>query len=151
MRLQGTRPTRRLQGTRPTRRKIATILGVTIALVFPRIAHANPLDTFGFGSRETAMSGAVSADVADFSANYYNPAGLARAKSLEISIGYFRADHFLKIDGKENAIDPVRGIVAGVVAPGELFKIPFAFGLGLHLPDARISRIRALPQQTPRW
>ncbi len=136
---------------RPLSKKCAALFAFTIALVLPRISRANPLDTFGFGSRETAMGGAVSADVADFSANYYNPAGLARAKSLEISIGYFRADHFLKINGKESAIDPVRGIVAGVVAPGELFSIPFAFGLGLHLPDARISRIRALPQQEPRW
>ena len=53
-------------------------------------ARANPLDTFGLGSREAAMGGAAAADVSDFSANYYNPAGLARARGLEIAIGYFR-------------------------------------------------------------
>ena len=114
-------------------------------------ALANPLDTFGFGSRGTALGGATAADVADVSANYYNPAGLARAHALEISIGYFRADHFLKINGNDNHVDPVKGIVGGLVAPGEIAGIPFAFGLGLHLPDDRISRVRALPQDQPRW
>jgi len=133
------------------KRHVLSAAAFAIALVFPRISHANPLDTFGFGSRGAALGGAMSADVADFSANYYNPAGLARAKSLEISLGYFRADHFLKINGNESSIDPVRGLVGGLVAPGKLFGIPVAFGLGIHLPDDRISRIRALPQQEPRW
>ncbi|HEX7664138.1 MAG TPA: outer membrane protein transport protein [Polyangiaceae bacterium] len=129
----------------------ALAAGLAIGLFSPAIAKANPADTFGFGSRGAAMSGAVSADVKDFSANYYNPAGLALAQGLEISIGYFRADHFLKMNGRENTVDPVRGLVAGVVAPGKLFGIPFGFGLGIHLPDDRISRIRALPQTEPRW
>jgi long-chain fatty acid transport protein len=114
-------------------------------------ARANPLDTFGFGSRSTAMGGAVSADVRDWSANYYNPAGLALATGLEIGIGYFRADHDLYINGKNSGVDPVKGMVAGIVAPGKLYDLPFAFGFGLHLPDDRLSRVEALPQTEPRW
>ncbi len=117
----------------------------------PRVAHANPLDTFGFGSRGTAMGGAVSADTSDFGANYYNPAGLARAKGLELSVGYLHADHTLRTNGNDNHVDPVKGMVAGIVAPGTIFGLPFAFGLGLHLPDDRISRVRALRQEQPRW
>jgi len=112
---------------------------------------ANPLDPFGFGSRGTAMGSAMSADAQSFDANYYNPAGLARAKGLELSLGYFSANHFLKTNGNDNDVDPVKGLVGGLVAPGEVFGIPFAFGLGLHLPDDRISRVRALRQETPRW
>ena len=114
-------------------------------------AKANPLDTFGFGSRGAAMGNAGAADVQDFSANYYNPAGLARARSLELSIGYFRADHSLYINGQNNQVDPVKGLVGGLVAPGTVFGVPFAFGLGVHLPDDRLSRVRALPQDQPRW
>ncbi len=121
------------------------------ALLAASPARANPLDTFGFGSRGTAMAGAVSADVSDPSANYYNPAGLARAERLEMSIGYFRADHTLRTNGVDNHVDPVKGLVGGVVAPGKILKIPFAFGLGLHLPDDRLSRVRALRQEQPRW
>lgn len=50
------------------------------ALASASHARANPLDTFGFGSRGTAMGGAQSADVSDYTAGYYNPAGLARAR-----------------------------------------------------------------------
>jgi long-subunit fatty acid transport protein len=114
-------------------------------------AHANPPDTYGFGSRETAMGGAVAADVRGPSANYYNPAALARSRGLEIAVGYMRADHFLETNGQDNAVDPVKGINGGVVVPGRLFEIPFAFGIGVHLPDDRISRVRALRQEQPRW
>ncbi len=114
-------------------------------------AQANPLDTFGFGSRGTAMGDAQSADVSDFSANYYNPAGLARARKLEIAVGYFRATHELETNGKNSGVDPVAGLVGGVVLPGRILGLPVAFGLGLHLPDDRLSRVRSLPQEQPRW
>jgi long-subunit fatty acid transport protein len=114
-------------------------------------ALANPPDTYGFGSRETAMGNAVSAETRGFAANYYNPAALARSRGLELSIGYFRADHSMQMNGRDNAVDPVKGINGGLVVPGRVFSIPLAFGLGLHLPDDRISRVRALRQEQPRW
>ncbi len=132
--------------------RLATSLFVAAALVVaPAIARANPMDTFGFGSRETAMGGAVSADVRGWTATYYNPAALARSRGLEIGVGYFRADHHLEINGADTGVDPVKGFNAGLVAPGTLFGIPFAFGLAVHLPDDRISRVRALRQEQPRW
>ena len=70
---------------------------------------------------------------------------------MEISVGYVNVDQSLSIDGKDSGVDPVRAIVAGVVAPGTVAGIPFAFGFGLHLPDDRLSRVRALPQDQPRW
>ncbi len=114
-------------------------------------ARANPLDTFGFGSRGTAMGDAQAADAQDFSANYYNPAGLAGARQFEIAVGYFRATHELEMNGKSNDVDPVAGLVGGLVLPGKVFGIPVAFGLGLHMPDDRLSRVRDLPQTQPRW
>jgi long-chain fatty acid transport protein len=127
-------------------------IGVTLALVLAApSALANPPDTYGFGSRETAMGNAASADTRGFAANYYNPANLARSRGLEISVGYFRADHALEMNGKDNGVDPVKGINGGLVVPGKLLGIPFAFGLGVHLPDDRISRVRALRQEQPRW
>jgi long-chain fatty acid transport protein len=114
-------------------------------------ARANPPDTFGFGSRETAMGGAAAAETRGFAANYYNPAALARSRGLEIAVGYFRADHTLRMNDKDNHVDPVKGMNAGIVAPGKLLGVPFAFGVALHLPDDRISRVRALRQEQPRW
>jgi long-chain fatty acid transport protein len=97
------------------------------------------------------LGGAVSADVSDFSATYYNPAGLANARGLLFTVGYFRADHFLSMNGRRSAIDPVEGVVGGAVVPGRIFGLPFAVGLGLHLPDDRLTRVRALAQDQPRW
>jgi long-chain fatty acid transport protein len=48
-------------------------------------------------------------------------------------------------------VEAVRGLVGGLVSPGRLFGLPFAFGLAFHLPDERLSRVRALPQAQPRW
>jgi long-chain fatty acid transport protein len=129
---------------------LALGLGCTTALV-ASTASANPLDPFGFGSRETAMGSAVSADVSDFSACYYNPAGLAKAHGFELSIGYFRADHFLYMNGKDNGVDPVKGMIGGAVVPGKVLDFPFAIGVGFHVPDDRLTRVRALAQDQPRW
>jgi long-chain fatty acid transport protein len=127
------------------------ILGLSSTILATPAAHANPLDTFGFGSRSTAMGSAAAADATDVSANYYNPAGLALAHGIELSLGYFRADHSLSTNGNDNHVDPVKGIVGGFVVPGKLFDVPLAFGVGLHLPDDRLSRVRALRQEQPRW
>lgn len=133
-------------------RRLLTVTAAVAALsLLPSTASANPLDTFGFGSRETAMAGAMSADVKGWSSSYYNPANLARSRALEIGVGYFRASHYLEINGNDTGVDPVKGFNGGLVAPGSLFKIPFAFGLAVHLPDDRISRVRALRQEQPRW
>jgi hypothetical protein len=128
----------------------AIALGCALSMV-AQTSRANPLDTFGFGSRGTAMGGAVSADVADGSANYYNPAGIARAKGFTFQLGYFRAGHQLKINGNDNHVDPVKGLNADIALPGKLLGLPVAVGIALHMPDDRISRVRALRQEQPRW
>jgi long-chain fatty acid transport protein len=129
------------------------LVWLSVALVgsIPGVARANPLDVFGFGSRQAAMGGAVAADASDFSASYYNPAGLASARGLELSVGYFHASHALAMNRQSSDIDDVRGVVGGAVVPGRLAGVPFAFGLGFHLPDERLTRVRALPQTEPRW
>ena len=128
--------------------KVLVALGLSLVA---SAARANPLDTFGFGSRGAAMGDAQAADASDFSANYYNPAGLALAHKFEISIGYFRATQDLYTNGQNNNVDPVAGLVGGIVLPGRILGLPVAFGLGLHLPDDRLSRVRSLPQDQPVW
>lgn len=131
--------------------RLSTILVAVTLSAISTEARANPLDTFGFGSRETAMGGAMVAETKGFAANYYNPAALTRSRGLELGIGYFRADHTLLMNDKDTGVDPVKGISGGVVAPGRVLSIPFALGIGVHLPDDRISRVRALRQEQPRW
>lgn len=120
-----------------------------VLLASPAIAQ--PMDTFGLGSRSIAMGGAVTADVSDFSANYYNPAGLIRGDEIRISVGWFGVQSELQIDGFDSNVDPVTGTVMGLVVPGNIDGFRFAFGLGVHLNDQRVSRTRSLPRSRPRW
>lgn len=132
-------------------RHLLGLLALATSSVAASEASANPLDTFGFGSRATSMGSAVVADTTDFSAVYYNPAGLVGAKGPDFSIGYLHASHRLAMNGHDNHVDAVHGIVGGFVSPGKIASLPFGFGLALHLPDNRISRIRTMRQEQPRW
>ena len=108
-----------------------------LVLALATTAKANPADTYGFGSRSTAMGGAVSASARDFSANYYNPSGLALARGTDLSVGYVRVDHHLSMNGVDSRADPVHGIVGGIVAPGSFGTLPFAFGIATLLNENR--------------
>lgn len=136
-----------------TLRSLLALLGLAAlaSLLAPGVATAQPMDTYGMGSRAIAMGGAVTADVEDFTANYYNPAGLARAGAARIGIGYFGAFHEMQINQLDSNVDPARGLVLGLVVPGEIEGVRFAFGLGVHLNDDYISRTRSLPSRRPRW
>lgn len=129
-------------------RMLTALTALTVAL---RAARANEADTYGLGSRAAAMGGAVAADAADFSGNYYNPAALVGAPGVSLSVGYLHVENHLRINDRDNAVAPAHGLVGGLVAPGKLFGVPFAFGIGTYLPDAGLSRIKALRQETPRW
>jgi long-chain fatty acid transport protein len=126
-------------------------LALAAGLAAPPAARANEADTYGLGSRSSALGGAVVADATDFSANYYNPAGLVGARGPSLSIGYVYAWNHLAMNGQDNHVANVHGLVGGLALPGKLFGVPFAFGVALYMPDAGISRIKALRQETPRW
>lgn len=128
----------------------APALALALALA-PSAARANPLDMYGFLSRSTSLGGAVTADVGDASAGYYNPAGLARLRAFRAELGYLYAAPSLATDGRDNGVDATHGFAGGLVAPGRVFGLPFAFGLAAHVPDDRLSQVRALPQPQPRW
>ena len=132
-------------------KRFAVAAAVAVVLSSSLAAQANPLDTFGFGSRESAMGGAMVADTHSFAANYYNPAGLVSARGTELAIGYLHASQHLRINGLDNNVDPVKGVIGGIVAPGTFLGVPFAFGVAVHLPDDRLSRVHSLKDETPRW
>jgi long-chain fatty acid transport protein len=125
---------------------------IVLFALAPSGASAQPMDTYGMTSRSVAMGGAVSADVEDVSSNYYNPAGLVRGDHMRIGIGWFGAFHQLDVDGLNSGVDAVHGLNFGLGIPATLDRnFRFAFGLGVHLNDDRLSRTRSLPQSRPRW
>ncbi len=137
--------------TRRTRTLLGSLYGSLLAIALAPPAQAQPMDTYGMGSRSVALAGAVGADVGDFSANYYNPAGIVRDGRLHIGLGWFGAVHDLYLDEHSSAVDPAHGIVLGLNVPGRIGDFRFGFGLGLHLNDQRVSRTRTLPRNRPRW
>jgi long-subunit fatty acid transport protein len=136
---------------RPSPRALSLALVPLAIGLAPSAARANEADTYGLGSRATAMGGAVAADAADFSGNYYNPAALAGARGPSLSVGYVHVWNRLQTNGQDNGVADVRGIVAGLALPGKIAGIPFAFGVGLYMPDSGLSQVVALEQTTPRW
>ena len=114
-------------------------------------ARANPIDAFGFGSRAAALGGAATATTDDAAANYYNPAGLVRGRSLLLEAGYRYAQPMLRMNGHDVGVDEARGFVVGLVAPGAMGPFRFAFGVALALPDQRLVRIRSTAFEAPRF
>ena len=114
-------------------------------------AHATPPDTYGFGARARALGGAVTADIADASASYHNPAGLAGSDGIQLSVGYVDLHPFLEIDGERSSVERYGALEVGMVAPVKIGKVVTAFGLGLVLPDQRLARTRSTIVTRPRW
>jgi len=132
-------------------RRLSPALALGLLLGAAGHARANEADAYGLGSRSTALGGAVAADAADFSGNYYNPAAIVAAPGVSLAIGYVYAWNHLSINDRDTGVSNVHGIVGGLVAPGKILGVPFAFGVGTYMPDAGLSRIKALRQETPRW
>ncbi len=128
----------------------AFLCALSCALVAPQ-ARAGVPDTFGLGARSSAMAGAVGADATDFSAGYYNPAGLAFADGISLSAGYAYFTQQLLTNGADNGVEAVHGLGAGAVVPGRIGGVPVAFGVTLHLPDDGLSYLKARRQEAPRW
>ena len=120
-------------------------------LLVAGVARANPMDAFGHGSRAIAMGGAATAASEDSSANYYNPAGLVAGRDLRIDLGYRYAQPLLRMNGRDVGVDASRGFQIGIVAPGAIGPFRFAFGASLWLPDQRLTRVRSLPFDQPRF
>lgn len=127
------------------------LIWLALALSLPLSAAANPIDAFGFGARAVGLGGAATAVSTDTAANYYNPAGLAAAEHLRLDLGYTLVRPEMRIAGGDQRVDDNRGFQGGVAMPGTVLGRRIGFSLGLHLPDERVSRIRALPQRQPRW
>jgi long-chain fatty acid transport protein len=112
-------------------------------------AYANNVDTFGIGSKATAMGGAYSAYANDPFAAYYNPAGLTQIESMTAAVGSAFMDPNLKAKNyrvvKDNAT--ILGGEGGtsfrdesdlLVVPHLGFAMPinskFAFGIAAYAP-----------------
>jgi len=137
-------------GVRLSHRTLLALVGVAVALL-PLPARPNPVDAFGLGARSTGLAGAAAALADDFSANAYNPAALATLRDLRLAVGYLHVAPTLTLNGHDLDVDRPSALQVGLVLPGVLLGHAVAASLALHLPDARLTRVRALPERQPRF
>jgi long-subunit fatty acid transport protein len=128
--------------------------GVVLALtvLIAASATASEPEVFGLGSEESAVAGASAARVHDFSAGYYDPAGLTLARRPEASIGVVGFGSRLPLpDGSNFHMTDRVGILVGAATP-----VPFTgpledrlfVGVALHLlPDTIVRVIARTPDQ----
>jgi long-chain fatty acid transport protein len=133
------------------RAKVVCAAAVSAVLASSGVACANPADTFGIGSRSLGLAGAVAADVPDFSANYYNPSALVLTERTQLSFGVQSVAPDLAIDGQASPVRSFRSFVFGLVAPGEVFGVPVAFGVGGQMSGDLLARIHTVASDEQRW
>ncbi len=87
-------------------------LALLSLFLIPSISRAGNVDTFGIGSKATALGGAYSAYADDPFAVYYNPAGLTQIDRPTVSIGFellnphLRVHNYRATDGDGNRVNP---------------------------------------------
>jgi long-chain fatty acid transport protein len=125
-------------------------------------ARADNLDEFGLGPRASAMGGAMTGLASDWTATYYNPAGLIGSKHVNTEIGFQYADYQLnfstlrggsQVDSRTNRIDPLSAYTLGfssTIAVDEPDRI--AVGIGLFIPTRHVTNIsEETPSDQPEW
>ena len=136
---------------------------VVLLLARPHVSAANPMETYGYGSRAISMGGAYSAVSDDFAAVYYNPAGLSQIGDVDLGFGMtFLNSSFNSIQnvvvGEAPGGDPLIGDVEtnlsdngglmGGVAIG--LSEDIALGVGVYLPSTHyLARLQTQDQREP--
>lgn len=129
--------------------RVRALLSFACCLCVTHVALGSPATTYGFGARQRSLAGAGVSCTDDASAVFENPAGLARARYVELSLGYHLTDSALEVDGRPAALPPIHAFELGLAVPGALAGMPVAFGFALSLPDGRLSRLREVDGATP--
>ncbi len=124
------------------------VLMFAALLCFPLASFAGNVDTFGIGSKATALGGAYAAYANGPFAVYYNPAGLTQVKRPMISTGgelmnpTLRLYDFRAIDANGNEVQPYNTTITDtsptLIIPFTGFVIPITnritFGFATYIP-----------------
>lgn len=141
---------------------LAAALGV--AASGAGIAHADGPDSYGIGSRNAALGGALAAGSDDWSAPYHNPSGLAKHPVLRFGAGILVAQDRLRafedvVLGYDSGGRPIRGDVGAdyddVYAFTGGVSVPLTerlyFGAMLWSPLQRLVRIMTVDPYVPHY
>ena len=121
-------------------------------------ASANSWRTFGFGPRATAMAGAFCAVADDYSAGYYNPAGILLHPGTQFGFGFQYVKENLLANGAEvemsrdtnglflggSMVIPFTDALKDRVAFGYYFFQPLFYSLDLQIPETTLPQYPTL-------
>ncbi|MCA9772419.1 MAG: outer membrane protein transport protein [Myxococcales bacterium] len=128
------------------------ILAATVVVgVAP--ARASWQDLYGFGARSMALGGAVTASVDDYSAVYYNPAGLMLGRDFSAAIARVELFNNLKLNGRSfnTSSADVSGTLGGLQLRQRWFdRLHLGFGTGFFVPDQGVIKAEEISPNEPR-
>ena len=116
----------------------------------PRPASALSFHTFGFGPKAIGMGNAFVSVADDFSAAWYNPAGMTQKKNVELGFGYQYVRPFMEVNGDNFRVQDSHSTAFGFSLPmpfsawledriylGLAFYMPWnlIFGVKVPLPE----------------
>ena len=117
------------------RLRIALFSAVAWIILFtPKILFASAYEVYGASSRASSMGGAFTALADDFSATYYNMAGLIADKQIKATTEFLYAKPYLKVNSKDQHLRDIQGLNLGVSLPVPLAdELENKIGFGLSL------------------
>lgn len=135
---------------------------LSLAALAAAPAQASVLDIYGYNPRGTAMGNAQAAVADDYTATFYNPAGLTRRKKVAVGAGFMATFPDLYIDRDfqteeqtevQSELPPsFSGFNLGAVFPlGGLVGNRVALGIGLYLPTLNVLRGEGIDPQIPQY
>ncbi len=132
------------------------------ALLLTAPARASVLDIYGFNPRGTAMGNAQAAVADDYTAAFYNPAGLTRRKKVGVGAGFVATFPRLTLDRDyagppeayvDHELPPAfSGFNLGMLFPlGGLIDNRVAVALTAYLPTVNLLRGEGVDPQVPQF
>lgn len=130
--------------------RVAVFALVALALAVAAPARASDMDQYGLGARPISLGNAMTAVATDWTAAYYNPAGLALGRTPTVGAGFSYADDHLDYDAetvdpaverRAERVGPLSAITGGVSAtlgaPGSLLN-RVGLGFAAFVPTRHI-------------
>jgi long-chain fatty acid transport protein len=137
-------------------RRPLLVLSLVLPLLANRAAQANPWELFGFSPRAIGLGGAYTALADDFTATFYNPAGLTVRRKVHFGLGLQTSISDLSIDRTKTDARPSEeapnhtAITVGIVFPlGGKIDYRLALGIALNIPTNSFFKLQAIDPQTP--
>jgi len=132
--------------------------GLLIGWFLTGPSHANTWRTFGYGPRAVAMGGAFCSVADDYSAGYYNPAGLLLQPGTKFGFGFQYVKQNLEANGAEvemsrdsnalflggSMILPFHDELENRIAVGYYFYQPLFYSLDLLVPETTLPQFPVL-------